>query len=438
MTVYELNLDGLVGPTHHYAGLAYGNVASMTHAAHTSNPKAAALQGLEKMRLLHELGLKQGVIPPHMRPNLAFLHTLGFKGSVTQQLNQAQKENPRVLSAAFSASSMWAANTATVSPSTDTTDKRVHFTAANLVNHLHRHQEADTSKHLLQQIFSDTQYFVHHDVLPKTPDYNDEGAANHNRFAKQHGTDGMHLFVYDRAAASTQNLTLFPARQTLEASQATAKNHLLNPNKTLFAAQNPDAIDSGVFHNDVIALANESVFLVHEDAFLNQAAILQKLRDMCDFDLNIIEISRDTISLKEAVQSYLFNAQLVTLPNTDKMALIAPIECEASPNVKQCIDDLIKHRDNPIDSVHYVAVKQSMHNGGGPACLRLRVPLNEKELLAMHQPVLITNTLLNQLEAWVEQFYRTELSLKDLSDPTLVDEAFAAHEALMSITEIKQ
>ncbi|MDX2347040.1 MAG: N-succinylarginine dihydrolase, partial [Legionella sp.] len=30
--VYELNLDGLVGPTHHYAGLAYGNTASLAHA----------------------------------------------------------------------------------------------------------------------------------------------------------------------------------------------------------------------------------------------------------------------------------------------------------------------------------------------------------------------------------------------------------------------
>ena len=26
---YEVNFDGLVGPTHNYAGLSYGNVASL-------------------------------------------------------------------------------------------------------------------------------------------------------------------------------------------------------------------------------------------------------------------------------------------------------------------------------------------------------------------------------------------------------------------------
>jgi succinylarginine dihydrolase len=431
MSIYELNLDGLVGPTHHYAGLAYGNKASMAHAHTTSNPAEAARQGLEKMRLLHQLGIKQAVLPPQLRPNLKLLHTLGFTGDITQQLNQAKKHNPRALSAAFSASSMWAANAATVTPSSDTKDQRVHFTTANLVDHLHRHQEADTSKKLFEQIFSDATHFVHHDILPKTPDYNDEGAANHNRLAKTHDAPGLYIFVYDRDEKSPH--THFPARQTLAASQAIARQHTLTTHQALFIAQNPKAIDAGVFHNDVISLANASVFLVHQDAFLEQADFLKQLQQHANFDLNIIQINRDEISLEEAVKTYLFNAQLVTLPDTANMALIAPIECQTSKSVSAFIDNLVLDAHNPIQAVHYVALKQSMRNGGGPACLRLRVLLTEAELGAMHQGILITHDLLDTLDAHITQHYRTALCLDDLADPRLVDEAAAAHEALMKM-----
>ncbi len=431
--VYELNLDGLVGPTHHYAGLAYGNTASMTHANTYSNPALAAHQGLQKMRLLHELGLKQAILPPQLRPNLKLLHALGFTGSVANQLNQAKKENPRALSAAFSASSMWAANAATVAPSTDTIDGRVHFTAANLVHHLHRHQEADASKQLFENLFSDSKHFVHHELLPKTPDYNDEGAANHNRFASQHGTPGLHLFVYDRDIQTTP--THFPARQTKAASEAIARQHLLSPHQVLFAAQNPKAIDAGVFHNDVIALANESVFLVHQDAFLNQNKLLKQLQKQANFSLNIIEINRKQLSLKEAVQSYLFNSQLITLPNTSDMVLISPEECQTSTAVNQLINDFISDATNPIKAVHYVALKQSMQNGGGPACLRLQVPLTPIELNTMHQGVLVTNALLNTLETHVAKHYRTELCLDDLVDLKLVEEAMTAHDELMRLLD---
>ncbi len=435
--VYELNLDGLVGPTHHYAGLAFGNIASMKHADTLSNPREAALQGLKKMRLLHELGLKQAVLPPQLRPNLQFLHALGFTGSISNQLIQAQKHHPRALSAAFSASSMWCANAATVTPSSDTADARVHFTAANLVHHLHRHQEADMNKALLKNIFSNNAHFIHHDILPKTPDYNDEGAANHNRFASTHASTGLHLFVYGREASKTDTPpTHFPARQTKEASEAIATKHTLTPGQTLFAAQHPNAIDAGVFHNDVISLANESVFLLHEDAFLNQAALLKQLQQRAKFDMTFIEIQREALSLRAAVESYLFNAQLVTLPSNIGMALIAPTECHTNTAVRHVIDSLIADAQNPICAVYYVSLKQSMQNGGGPACLRLRIPLTQTELDAMHQGIIITNELLNALEAHINTYYRTELSFQDLTDSALVDEAMAAHEALLKLLQL--
>ena len=76
MSVREINFDGIVGPSHNYAGLSFGNVASMSHAGQISQPRAAALQGLEKMRANLALGLAQGIFLPHPRPNRAWLAQL--------------------------------------------------------------------------------------------------------------------------------------------------------------------------------------------------------------------------------------------------------------------------------------------------------------------------------------------------------------------------
>lgn len=442
--VYELNMDGLVGPSHHYAGLSTGNIASTSNALSTANPAAAAHQGIEKMRFLHQLGLKQAVIPPHQRPNLHLLYQLGFHGTPAEQLNRAKRSDPRILSACYSASSMWTANAATVSASLDTLDQRIHFTAANLVSNLHRHQEADFSAQLLKRLFSDEQYFHHHEVLPRTLTLGDEGAANHSRLCENHYNHGINLFVYGKHAypSGIQNLTPshFPARQTFEASQAIARNHQLNPNYTVFACQNPTAIDQGVFHNDVIAVANESVLLIHQDALLNQHNVLSELCRKADYPLQIIEIDRQHISVADAVNSYLFNSQLITLPNTieqkKKMALIAPAECEQHQPTKAFIDQLLADDNNPIVNVYYLNLKQSMRNGGGPACLRLRVPINELELAAMHQGVLVSANLLDTLDRWVDKHYRTQLHADDLADPALLTECLSALDELTSILNL--
>jgi succinylarginine dihydrolase len=438
MNVYELNLDGLVGPTHHYAGLAPGNVASTQNAKSISNPQAAALQGLKKMRFLHQLGLKQAVLPPHQRPNLHLLHQLGFTGSAVDAINRAYKQAPELVSACYSASSMWTANAATVAPSIDTLDQCVHFTAANLVSNLHRHQEADFSKKLLQFIFANPNHFQHHPILPRSMVTGDEGAANHNRLCQSHAHPGIHLYVYGKKALGTHSIpspSKFPARQTREASEAIARSHLVDPKRVLFACQNPEAIDLGVFHNDVISVANESVFLVHEEAFFDQTSVLQQLQDLADFPLTILQVPRDKVSIQEAVSTYLFNSQLLTLPN-QTMALIAPIECQHHEAVKSYMDSLVDDSTNPINAIHYLDLKQSMRNGGGPACLRLRVVLNEKELAAMHQGVLLSEELLTRLEQWVMKHYRTELQMHDLADPHLIDESFSALDELTQILNL--
>ena len=437
MDVFELNLDGLVGPTHHYAGLARGNIASLNNAYTLANPAAAAHQGIEKMRFLHRLGVKQGVLPPHERPNLQLLRDLGFQGSITSLLQQARKIEPKLLTACYSASSMWTANAATVAPSSDTADGLLHFSAANLESQLHRHQEARFSERLLQYIFSNPHYFKHHPILPQTHTMSDEGAANHNRLCKSHHTPGIHLFVYGRQALSNHPITPthYPARQTLEASAAIARRHLLNPQRTIFARQNPAVIDQGIFHHDVIGVANESVLLLHEAAFDAQQQVLNQLRHAADFPINIIQVTHNQFSVQDAIDSYIFNSQLITLPKTQDMLLLAPKECEIHERVKPWIDALIQDSANPINQVCYLDLKQSMKNGGGPACLRLRIPINHIELQAMHPNILVNETILNQLDLWVTRHYRSELTLDDLIDPQLIQET---HTALDELTQILQ
>lgn len=439
MKIRELNMDGLVGPTHSYAGLAEGNLASSRNAFCQSNPQSAALQGLAKMKLLHGLGLKQGVFPPHFRPNLDLLFQLGFKGSASEQIKKAYQTAPNILSASYSAASMWAANMATVTSSKDTKDHKTHFTAANLISNLHRCQEAQFSKFLLEKIFSNEDFFVHHPVLPSCFLTSDEGAANHTRFCATHSHPGVHLFVYGKKSTSRELQSArrkYPARQAFEASLAVSRNHQLLDSNTIFAQQNPSAIDAGVFHNDVISVGNENLFLVHEHAFVNQTSVLDELQEKLSFPLHLIEIKNSEISVNEAVDSYLFNSQVITLPEQDAMALIAPLECELNNHVKQCIDEIILSSNNPLKCVYYLDLKQSMRNGGGPACLRLRVPLNTQELKEMHQGVLLDTALINRLEQWVIKHYRYELFAYDLLDPDFITEIMEALDELTQILDL--
>lgn len=438
MNMFELNLDGLVGPTHHYAGLAFGNTASMHHAHQVSFPRAAALQGLKKMRLLHQLGVKQAFLPPPMRPNLAMLRRLGFEGTPEEQLARAMKDAPHVLSACYSASSMWTANAATVSSHLDTADGKVHFTCANLVSQLHRAQESAFTYQALQRIFHDARYFIHHPPLPPCGSLADEGAANSNRFCAQRDQPGCYLFVYGKQATSsnTPQPVHYPARQTKEAQTTIARIHGLSPEKICFVQQHPQAIDAGVFHNDVISLAHESVFLVHEYAFLDQDKVLNTLKNTAGFDLNIIQISNQHLSLEDAVKTYFFNAQLVTLPD-QTLCLIAPEDCQTHPESKALIQNLIKDPNNPIQHAHFINLKQSMNNGGGPACLRLRVLLSEEALATLPPGICINEARLQQLEAWVQRHYRETLHFHELGDPALLQEVTEALEALEEIMQLK-
>lgn len=427
----ELNIDGLVGPTHNYAGLSFGNIASSGNKGAVSSPKAAALQGLQKMRILVNMGLPQAVMPPHARPLTHYLRALGFSGTDSTVHESAWRVNPALVANLMSASPMWTANAATVSPSIDTGDGQVHLTTANLVAMPHRSLEAPQTERLLRAILPEASI---HAALPSNTVFGDEGAANHNRMAKSHGQKGLEIFVYGREALRDSQQTKFPGRQTLEASKAVARLHKLDEGATLYLRQSAKAIDAGAFHNDVVCVTNGTVMFFHKDAFDDITAMQDAVKAKAEplgFEPEFLVAD---IPLQDAIKSYLFNSQLLTLPN-GKMGLILPKNAEDTPTAKAFIDHCIAG-NNPIAEAHYLDLKQSMQNGGGPACLRLRVQLTEDELSRVHQPMLMNETKIQTLESWVNKHYRDVLSREDLGDPLLMTECRAALDELTQLLSL--
>jgi succinylarginine dihydrolase len=425
----EFNFDGVPGPTHNYSGLAQGNLASERNRAQVSHPREAALQGLAKMRALAHRGIPQAVLPPHERPAMAALRALGFDGSDAEVLARAARDAPSLLAACSSAAAMWVANAATVSASRDTADGRVHFTPANLATHFHRALEAPTTTAVLRAIFADETRFAVHDALPATPQTGDEGAANHTRLA------GANLFVHGRRAYGPGPLpTRYPARQTLEASQAVARRHGLDPARTVFAQQDPRAIDAGVFHNDVIAVGFGSTMFCHERAWLDGNAVLADLARCVGSSFEAIVVRDADVTVDEAVATYVFNSQLVARPEGG-LLLVAPAECREHPRVASYLDRLVAS-GGPIREVMVFDLRQSMRNGGGPACLRLRVPLTAVERESIAANVFLDDALAGALEAWVRRHYRDRLAPGDLADPSLLEEGRRALDELTQLLRI--
>ncbi len=436
MSASEVNFDGLVGPTHNYAGLSHGNVASMSHRGAVSNPREAALQGLAKMKFLADLGVPQAVLPPHERPSLETLRTLGFSGTDAAVLAAAARQAPGLLTACCSASSMWVANAATVTPSADAADGRVHFTPANLSAKFHRSIEPPQTGRTLRAIFRDPARFAVHPPIPGGHALGDEGAANHTRLAPAHGRRGLHFFVYGQRAfgGPAPAPRKFPARQSFEAFDAIRRRHGVAEPAAVFARQHPDAIDAGVFHNDVISVGNENVLLYHEHAFADGPAVIRELRRAYaalhrGAELVTVAVPQRRVPLAVAVRSYLFNSQLVTL-GRGRMALVAPTDCAETPTVKAFLHGLLARGRTPLREVHYLDLKQSMRNGGGPACLRLRVVLTPAERAALPPGVLLTAAVHARLAAWVQRHYRDRLSPADLADEQLLEESRRALDEL--------
>ena len=413
MTIREINFDGLVGPSHNYAGLSLGNLASSRNAGAESTPRAAALQGLAKMRANLGLGLAQGLFVPQPRPARAWLDALG---------TSFEDADPLLAANAMSASAMWAANAATVSPAPDTADGKCHLTVANLMTMPHRSHEWAATLAQLRVAFGSTAFAVHAPV----PTFGDEGAANHMRLSPAHGEAGVEIFVYGVQGGP------YPARQHIEASRAVAKLHRLDPDRTFLAPQSEEAIAAGAFHNDVVAVANGRVLFAHEKAFADRAALLSFCEArMPGFDF--VEVADADVPLADAISSYLFNSQLVTLPGGET-ALIAPNECAETPSVKAWIDRHLAS-NGAIRRAIFVDVRQSMANGGGPACLRLRVQCDPAEV---DPRFMLDGDKIGRLEELVERAWPQSVHPSMLQERTFVADVESARRALLEALDLRE
>lgn len=409
-TLVEINFDGLVGPSHNYAGLSLGNLASAKHGGDASYPRAAALQGVAKMRHNMGLGLTQGLLCPLPRPNHGFLNAL----AISEPADEAER---RLRAAAWSASSMWTANAATVSPAPDTADGRCHLTAANLVTMPHRSQEWPDTVRQLRVAFADSAHFAVHDAVPAC--FGDEGAANHMRMGTSHAATGLEIFVYGRPGGA------FPARQHEQASRAVARLHGLDPARCLFVEQSPDAIAAGAFHNDVVAVANERVLFTHEQAFADPEGTYAAIRAALP-EAEIVIVPASAVSLADAIASYLFNAQLLTLPSGE-MGLVIPLEAWEHPRVRAWLDGMLAS-NGPIRRVLPVDVRQSMANGGGPACLRLRVVADPA---TVDPRFLLNEARADLLEKLIAKAWPEQIDPADLGSDSLASSVIAARAALL-------
>ncbi|WP_309643949.1 N-succinylarginine dihydrolase [Phenylobacterium sp.] len=421
-TTVEINFDGLVGPTHNYAGLSPGNVASQSNFGETAYPRAAALQGLAKMRAVMDLGLTQGFLPPPLRPAAGALRAFGFAGSDDEILARAASEDLALFRAVCSASSMWRANAATILSAPDTADGRVHMVTANLAGMLHRSFEGPETHALLRRVFRDDTRFAVHPPLPSARHFGDEGAANHMRLASSHGAAGINVFAHGELRGGA-----FPERQSRRASEAVAR--LAGLADPLYALQNAKAVQAGAFHNDVVAVANESVLLTHPDAFEDAQGLYAALHGRLP-NLQVVETRG--ISLADAIGSYLFNSQLVTLPD-GAMALVLPIEAQENAAVWTEVERIVAAK-NPISRAFVVDVRESMRNGGGPACLRLRVPVDEAAKAGIDPRYLLDEARWERLMRTVEVHWPEAVAPGDLANPDLWAQARAAHAALEQAT----
>lgn len=431
MNGFELQLEGLVGPTHNYAGLSHGNVASANSALSISSPKTAALQSLEKMKFLDDMHVPVAIMPPHPRPYLEFLSRLGYRGDASALVQQVATDSPKLLAAIWSASTMWTANAATVTIAKNEAGPIVHFTPANLISTLHRSMETRQTTDYLRQIFPDTKYFKVHEALFATSRLNDEGAANHMRLCTDDRYEhDFNILVYGSAPPDAVHPALFPARQQKLACETIARNHMLPSDRVILLQQHPDAIDAGVFHNDVIAMSHGNFLAYHEHAFWDNT----QLKVLPESIFQRV-IRSDELTMEDAVRTYFFNAQIVSTGET-QMAIIFPQEVANHAGARRLAETLL-NESNPVSAIHFLDLRESMKNGGGPACLRLRVPMTEASLAAMHQGVRYTPRLHQRLKGLIESRYRDQVSPNDLLDARFAEEALATHRDIIAILGLK-
>ncbi len=430
MSFIEAQIDRVVGPTHHFGGLGVGNVASKMHAGQASNPQAAAFQGLDKMRLVAGLGVPQLILPPQPRPDFHLLTAFGYRGTPAEILQNVLDDDPSVLSAAASCSAMWTANAATVTPSCDSDQGTLMMTVANLSASLHRSIEATVTRKELGRLFN-TGVEVR-DALPGGASMRDEGAANHMRLSSPDGQFGVNVFVHGDGQPEPH---LHWPRQTLATGKAIARGHGLKENDVFHLKQHPDAIDAGAFHNDVVAMSHQDLLIHHESAFAPESRsemsrLQSRFQEVVERPLRVLSIASDELTLEDAINTYFFNSQVISTSNSGKTSwsILCPVQVQRHTGANQLIQRLCA--EDVFDAVHFVDLGQSMDGGGGPACLRLRVPISKHKLVRLAESAFWTETLDSDLRDIISDRYPRKLQLADLADAEICQQALETQRLL--------
>src|SRR6056297_3662393 len=422
----EVQIDRLVGPTHHFGGLGVGNVASQLHAGEVSNPAAAARQGLEKMRLVAGYGVPQWILPPQPRPHLDLLESAGFQGSNEDALAATLQQAPKLLSAAMSSSAMWMANAATV---TVNPELQIVLTIANLDASVHRAIEPSRSQQDLERILPLPCRLL--SPLIGGAAMRDEGAANHMRLSDRQLIRSIDVLVYgDQEPMPSRH---WP-RQTRHCCESIARRHGLPPQNVFLLKQHPRAIDAGAFHNDVVAMSHQNLLIRHQWAYAESDAQMQQIerrfKEVSGRKLIRIEVPDQTLSLQDAVETYLFNSQIISPAEADrKPVLIAPVEVQQHQAASQLVDSWCS-ATGIFERVEFVDLGQSMFGGGGPACLRLRVPMPASQIAAMPAASRWSDQLDERLQQIIDETYPSSVRLSDLCDSELIAQAHRAQQQL--------
>ncbi len=233
------------------------------------------------------------------------------------------------------------------------------------------------------------------------------------------------MFVYGRPGGA------FPARQHEQASRAVARKHGLDPSRCVFIEQNPAAIEAGAFHNDVVAVANERVLFAHELAFRDGDDALRQIRAAFPA-LEVVSVPDSMVPLDHAIATYLFNSQLVTLPD-GTVRLIAPKEADTDAIRQWAAASL--GPDAAINDLHFVDVKQSMANGGGPACLRLRVVADPAHV---DPRFLLDEAKAKLIGKIIEAHWPTSIAPSQIGTAALTDTVIAARTALLDALDLPE
>lgn len=327
---------------------------------------------------------------------------------------------------------MWVANAATIAPSADTLDGKVHLTVANLNNKFHRSLEAPVTESLLKAIFNDEEKFSVHSALPQVALLGDEGRQTTIVSAVITVNRVCNFLSTGEKKAMIPGLPLSGATDSRSQRGGGKAESGESPTGD-FRPAKPGRYRPGRFHNDVIAVSNRRVLFCHQQAFARQSQLLANLRARVN-GFMAIEVPATQVSVSDTVSTYLFNSQLLSRDD-GSMMLVLPQECREHAGVWGYLNELLA-ADNPISELKVFDLRESMANGGGPACLRLRVVLTEEERRAVNPAVMMNDTLFNALNDWVDRYYRDRLTAADLADPQLLREGREALDVLSQLLNL--